>query len=89
MVINNNFIIISLQTHYYNDLISYLVGNLLQGFSSGGWKEQHNLHHAVTNVIGRDGDIDLLPLWAVVPDDLKAIFLVYFTLFICKRKFYH
>ncbi|VDN44470.1 unnamed protein product [Gongylonema pulchrum] len=60
------------QNHYFNDLVSYLVGNLLQGFSSAGWKEQHNMHHAATNVIGRDGDIDLMPLWAVVPSDLHA-----------------
>uniref|UniRef100_A0A915Q835 Fatty acid desaturase domain-containing protein n=1 Tax=Setaria digitata TaxID=48799 RepID=A0A915Q835_9BILA len=49
-----------------------IFGNLLQGFSSGGWKEQHNMHHAATNVIGRDGDIDLVPFWAVVPSDLQA-----------------
>ncbi|MCP9266256.1 Delta(5) fatty acid desaturase fat-4 [Dirofilaria immitis] len=59
------------RNHYWNDLMSYIVGNLLQGFSSGGWKEQHNMHHAATNVIGRDGDIDLLPFWAVVPSDLQ------------------
>lgn len=59
------------KNHYWNDLISYVVGNLLQGFSSGGWKEQHNMHHAATNVIGRDGDIDLMPLWAIVPSHLQ------------------
>lgn len=51
---------------------SYVVGNLLQGFSSGGWKEQHNIHHAATNIVGRDGDLDLLPLWATVVQDLKV-----------------
>ncbi|KJH45381.1 stearoyl-CoA 9-desaturase [Dictyocaulus viviparus] len=43
----------------------------LQGFSSGGWKEQHNIHHAATNIVGRDGDLDLMPLWATVVQDLK------------------
>lgn len=33
-------------------MMSYVVGNFLQGFSSGGWKEQHNVHHAATNVVG-------------------------------------
>ncbi|EJD74867.1 hypothetical protein LOAG_17879 [Loa loa] len=61
------------KNHYWNDLTSYIVGNLLQGFSSGGWKEQHNMHHAATNVIGRDGDINLLPFWAVVPSDLQQM----------------
>ncbi|PIO67759.1 hypothetical protein TELCIR_10481 [Teladorsagia circumcincta] len=43
-----------------------------KGFSSGGWKEQHNIHHAATNVVGRDGDLDLMPLWATVVQDLKV-----------------
>lgn len=60
------------KSHYWNDIVSYIVGNLLQGFSSGGWKEQHNMHHAATNVVGRDGDIDLMPFWAVVPSDLQV-----------------
>ncbi|VDP45969.1 unnamed protein product [Heligmosomoides polygyrus] len=59
------------KSHWHNDLASYVVGNLLQGFSSGGWKEQHNIHHAATNIVGRDGDLDLLPLWATVVQDLK------------------
>uniref|UniRef100_A0A7E4ZSJ6 FA_desaturase domain-containing protein n=1 Tax=Panagrellus redivivus TaxID=6233 RepID=A0A7E4ZSJ6_PANRE len=59
--------------HYWNDMISYIVGNFLQGFSAGGWKEQHNVHHAATNVVGRDGDLDLLPFWATVASDLKIV----------------
>lgn len=31
------------------------------------------MHHAATNIIGRDGDIDLMPFWAVVPSDLEVI----------------
>ncbi|VDN03235.1 unnamed protein product [Thelazia callipaeda] len=61
------------KNHYWNNLVSYVVGNLLQGFSSGGWKEQHNMHHATTNVIGRDGDINLMPFWAVIPSDLLEL----------------
>ncbi|KAK0411688.1 hypothetical protein QR680_005782 [Steinernema hermaphroditum] len=59
------------KNHFLNDLMSYVVGNLMQGFSSGGWKEQHNVHHAATNVVGRDGDLDLMPFWATVASDLK------------------
>ncbi|CAD6194232.1 unnamed protein product [Caenorhabditis auriculariae] len=59
------------KNRHYNDLASYFVGNFLQGFSSGGWKEQHNIHHAATNVVGRDGDLDLMPFYATVAQDLK------------------
>ncbi|KAK6046946.1 hypothetical protein COOONC_15546 [Cooperia oncophora] len=59
--------------HWHNDLASYFVGNFLQGFSSGGWKEQHNIHHAATNVVGRDGDLDLMPLWATVVQGPQGI----------------
>jgi len=56
-----------------NTLMSYFVGNLLQGFSSGGWKNQHNIHHATPNVVGRDGDLDLMPFFATVISDLKLV----------------
>lgn len=52
--------------------MAYIVGDLLQGFSCNGWKHQHNVHHAATNVVGRDGDIDLMPFWATVASDLKV-----------------
>uniref|UniRef100_A0AC35U4P7 FA_desaturase domain-containing protein n=1 Tax=Rhabditophanes sp. KR3021 TaxID=114890 RepID=A0AC35U4P7_9BILA len=61
------------KNHWFNDICSYVVGNFLQGFSSAGWKEQHNIHHAATNVVGRDGDLDLMPLWATVATDLKVM----------------
>lgn len=61
------------KTRFFNDLMSYMVGNLIQGFSSGGWKEQHNRHHAFPNIDGRDGDLDLLPLWVTVGSQLKLI----------------
>ncbi|KHJ80096.1 hypothetical protein OESDEN_20239 [Oesophagostomum dentatum] len=64
------------KNHWHNDLASYFVGNFLQGFSSGGWKEQHNIHHAATNVVGRDGDLDLMPFWATVVQDLKVIYFL-------------
>lgn len=55
----------------YNDYVSYFVGNFLMGFSSGAWKEQHNVHHAAPNVIERDGDLDLVPFYATIIDQLE------------------
>uniref|UniRef100_A0A915LT11 Fatty acid desaturase domain-containing protein n=1 Tax=Meloidogyne javanica TaxID=6303 RepID=A0A915LT11_MELJA len=40
---------------------------------SSGWKNQHNVHHAATNIDGRDGDLDLLPLWATVGTHLMRL----------------
>ncbi|KAF7640393.1 CRE-FAT-3 protein [Meloidogyne graminicola] len=54
----------------FNDLLSLFFGNFAQGFSRDWWKDKHNLHHATTNIISRDGDIDLSPLLALVPNDL-------------------
>uniref|UniRef100_A0A915Q890 Fatty acid desaturase domain-containing protein n=1 Tax=Setaria digitata TaxID=48799 RepID=A0A915Q890_9BILA len=54
-----------------NDFFSLIFGNIVQGFSRDWWKEKHNTHHAATNIVGQDGDIDLAPLLAFVPDDLK------------------
>ncbi|CAI5449812.1 unnamed protein product [Caenorhabditis angaria] len=53
-----------------NDIISLFFGNFLQGFSRDWWKDKHNTHHAATNVIDHDGDIDLAPLFAFIPGDL-------------------
>ncbi|CAJ0572094.1 unnamed protein product, partial [Mesorhabditis spiculigera] len=60
------------KNRWHNDLYSYLVGDFLQGFSASGWKEQHNVHHAATNVVGRDGDLDLMPYFATVARHLKV-----------------
>lgn len=43
--------------------MSYVVGNFMQGFSSGGWKEQHNVHHAATNVVGERKIFDFFILF--------------------------
>lgn len=31
---------------------------------------QHNTHHAATNIVDQDGDIDLVPLFSLIPSDL-------------------
>ena len=38
-------------------------GALMNGFSAEWWSHKHNMHHAFTNVDGRDGDIKLEPLY--------------------------
>ncbi|KAE9551494.1 hypothetical protein FO519_005288 [Halicephalobus sp. NKZ332] len=53
-----------------NDALSLYLGNFAQGYSRDWWKDKHNTHHAATNVIEQDGDIDLAPFVAMVPDDL-------------------
>uniref|UniRef100_A0A914H6T5 Fatty acid desaturase domain-containing protein n=1 Tax=Globodera rostochiensis TaxID=31243 RepID=A0A914H6T5_GLORO len=54
----------------FNDFGAVILGNAFQGFSRDWWKDKHNTHHAATNIIDRDGDIDLAPLLALVPADL-------------------
>lgn len=53
-----------------NNFLGVVFGNLAQGFSADWWKDKHNTHHAATNMIDHDGDIDLAPLFAFVPLDL-------------------
>ena len=57
-----------------NDAVVLLVGNLYQGFSLEWWKNKHNTHHAIPNLLessegAHDGDpdIDTLPFlaWSV------------------------
>jgi fatty acid desaturase len=38
-------------------------GSLANGFSAEWWSHKHNMHHAFTNIDGRDGDIKLEPLY--------------------------
>jgi len=59
------------QNRFYGDLMGILVGNIWQGFSSAWWKNKHNTHHAVPNLVescpgAQDGDpdIDTMPLLA-------------------------
>jgi len=54
-----------------NDWASLILGNVAQGFSRDWWKDKHNIHHAATNIVDQDGDIDLAPLIAMVPSDIR------------------
>jgi len=63
-----------------NNALGYFFGNVLNGFSVNWWKDRHNTHHAITNVLDSDPDVDNLPLfvWSeydllrVSPDSLAA-----------------
>jgi acyl-lipid Delta6-acetylenase / acyl-lipid (9-3)-desaturase len=55
----------------WNDVGILLVGNLYQGFSCEWWKNKHNTHHAIPNLLESevnkhdgDPDIDTLPFLA-------------------------
>jgi len=56
-----------------NNFLSYVVGNLLGGFSTNWWKNRHNTHHALTNVLASDPDIDNLPLFVWQEADLVRV----------------
>jgi len=66
-------------SRYLNRLGGYLTGNIFQGFSQRWWDDRHNSHHAITNVLDSDPDVDNLPLfcWSVhdlyrVPESVKS-----------------
>lgn len=54
-----------------NDLIGLIYGNLLLGSSNSAWREKHNEHHAHTNEIGADPDLEI-PVWAWIEEQAKA-----------------
>uniref|UniRef100_A0A6B2L8W4 Fatty acid desaturase domain-containing protein n=1 Tax=Arcella intermedia TaxID=1963864 RepID=A0A6B2L8W4_9EUKA len=47
----------------FNNFLGYVFGNLVSGFSVNWWKDRHNTHHAITNVLESDPDVDNLPLF--------------------------
>ncbi|XP_024379482.1 acyl-lipid (9-3)-desaturase-like [Physcomitrium patens] len=66
------------ETRWLNEVVGYLIGNSVLGFSTGWWKEKHNLHHAAPNECDQlyqpiDEDIDTLPLIAWSKDILATV----------------
>jgi len=53
-----------------NNFMAYLVGSFCSGYSVNWWKERHNSHHAITNVLEGDPDVDNLPLFVWAKEDL-------------------
>ena len=56
-----------LATPAANARLGVLVGNLLTGVSIGWWKSTHNAHHAATNALEWDPDIQHAPVLVVSP----------------------
>eukprot|EP00456_Euglypha_rotunda_P078160 TRINITY_DN745_c0_g1_i2.p1 TRINITY_DN745_c0_g1~~TRINITY_DN745_c0_g1_i2.p1 ORF type:complete len:358 (-),score=44.79 TRINITY_DN745_c0_g1_i2:23-1096(-) len=54
----------------WNKIMVLFFGNICQGFSSHWWKDRHNSHHATTNILDADPDIDNIPMLAWAPSDL-------------------
>eukprot|EP00808_Paulinella_micropora_P019234 g67822.t1 len=53
-----------------NHFFAWVTGNVAQGYSGHWWKDRHNSHHAVTNIVDADPDIDNIPMLAWAPSDL-------------------
>eukprot|EP00743_Colponemidia_sp_Colp-15_P002997 GILK01003240.1.p1 GENE.GILK01003240.1~~GILK01003240.1.p1 ORF type:complete len:821 (+),score=102.64 GILK01003240.1:58-2520(+) len=58
------------ENRIFNGLMGLFLGNVCLGFSVSWWKDRHNQHHAVPNVLGADPDIDNLPMLAWDKSDL-------------------
>jgi len=56
-----------------NNVLGYFFGNVLNGFSVNWWKNRHNSHHAITNVLDADPDVDNLPLFVWSEHDLDKV----------------
>ncbi|KGQ02574.1 hypothetical protein BB8028_0002g10130 [Beauveria bassiana] len=54
-------------THNYqvDSLLGILIADYIGGLSMGWWKNNHNVHHIVTNAPEHDPDIEHMPLFAV------------------------
>jgi delta8-fatty-acid desaturase len=54
-------------THNWNidTLIGMFLANFIGGLSLGWWKDNHNIHHIVTNAPEHDPDIEHLPFLAI------------------------
>jgi len=64
----------------YAKVGGYFFGNILQGFSRTWWNDRHNSHHASTNVLAVDPDIDNLPLLAWAAADLDKTSPVWYRI---------
>ena len=66
------------ETRWLNNVVGYVVGNVVLGFSVSWWKTKHNLHHAAPNECDQtytpiDEDIDTLPIIAWSKDLLATV----------------
>jgi len=56
-----------------NNFFAYFCGSICSGYSVNWWKERHNTHHAITNVLDADPDIDNLPLFVWDVNDFARV----------------
>jgi len=68
-VCHHNF----LKNRKINNFFAYFWGNVVSGFSANWWKDRHNTHHAITNVLDADPDVDNLPLFVWSVNDIHRI----------------
>jgi len=57
----------------FNNFMSYIIGTVFSGYSVNWWKDRHNTHHAITNVLEGDPDVDNLPLFVWSVDDINRM----------------
>lgn len=67
-------------THNYqfDSWISMTIASFCGGLSSGWWKNNHNVHHLVTNDPVHDPDIQHLPFFAVSVQLFKNVYSTYY-----------
>jgi len=63
----------------FNNFMAYICGTILSGYSVNWWKERHNSHHAITNVLEGDPDVDNLPLFVWSKDDICRMSTIPFS----------
>jgi len=61
------------ESRTYNRWMGYFTGNICQGFSQRWWDDRHNSHHAITNVLDSDPDVDNLPLFVWSIHDISKV----------------
>jgi len=72
--LDTNIVIIKcLQIENGTNFFGYFFGNITQGLSQTWWTDRHNSHHAITNVLDSDPDIDNLPLFVWSIHDVSKV----------------
>jgi fatty acid desaturase len=56
----------------YCDTGMHFVSGFINGFNRDWWSTKHNTHHVLTNHIGADPDIDLMPALFIMPPNTAA-----------------
>lgn len=68
-------------THNYqvDNIVGTIVANFLGGLSLGWWKNNHNIHHVVTNDPVHDPDIQHLPFFSVSTKLFNNVYSTYYN----------